>query len=130
MLAGGVRLTNHIISGIANSVGEFTVIRALLYFISCRLGGDFLHSLGNRPLLMRRVLTDRSGVTLVGAESSPAPKTLWTAQARNISPNFAEIFGCEVGLSGKNRAIDERDFHFRAATGAFHQRGEFDQFEW
>jgi hypothetical protein len=35
---------------------------------------DFLHSLGNRPLLMRRVLTYRSGVTLVGAESSPAPK--------------------------------------------------------
>ena len=35
---------------------------------------DFLHSLGNRPLLMRRVLTYRSGVTLVGAESSPAPR--------------------------------------------------------
>ena len=31
-------------------------------------------SQGNRPLLMRRVLTYRSGVTLVGAESSPAPR--------------------------------------------------------
>jgi len=30
----------------------------------------------------------------------------------------------------KNGAIDEPDFHFWAAAGAFHQRCEFDQFEW
>jgi hypothetical protein len=41
-----------------------------------------------------------------------------------VSGNLAKAFCRQVRMLDGDRSIDEPDFHFRAAAGAIHQRGE------